>query len=112
MSDSTDAMLRLLGMIPLAAQQKMVGLYRETLASQLAALGQALQAEPPTPAAQALAHKIAGSAAMMQDAALAGAARGIEGALVAADAAQARARWPEVQRFAAETMAALATAYP
>lgn len=114
MSESTDAMLRLLGMIPQAAQQKMVGMYRETLASQLGDLQQMLDAtaDPAHDQAVSLAHKIAGSAAMMQDSQLSAAARAIETSLRGGDAVGARARWPEVQRFAAQTMAALAAVYP
>jgi HPt (histidine-containing phosphotransfer) domain-containing protein len=112
MTETTGgAMLRLLDMLPEAARRAMVGMYRDTLSSQLAQLGRELE-EGQVDSATSLAHKIAGSAAMMQDQPLSQSAREVERALRAGDAALAQAHWPRVQVSASLTLATLQEAYP
>ncbi|MGZ5272661.1 MAG: hypothetical protein ACXWC6_18785, partial [Ramlibacter sp.] len=62
-------MLRLLQMLPAASRAQMVNMYGQLLGDQLRSVGVALGnlASPPAPQLVDLLHKIAGSAAMMQD---------------------------------------------
>ena len=111
MSVGTEPMLKLLRMLPEATRARMVEMYRDGLGQQLAALEPVLAGGAPgDPALAGLVHKLAGSAAMMQDADLSLPARAIEKALMAGDAEAARARWPELRVAADRTLAALAQA--
>ncbi len=101
------AMHRLLAMLPAPTRSEMVAMYLGGLQAQLAQLGPLLAAGDP--AAAPLVHKLAGSAAMMQDAALSAPARALEHALLAGDAHAAAALWPQVQAQAQLTLQALAT---
>lgn len=102
------AMHRLLALLPAPTRAQMVAMYLDGLQAQLAEIAGLLAAGDP--AARALVHKLAGSAAMMQDAALSGPARALEHALQAGDEETAAALWPKVQAQAALTRQALAGA--
>ena len=108
---SHEPMLRLLRMLPDEPRARMVGMYCDTLVSQLAELGQALEAGQQD-AATSLAHKVAGSAAMMQDAALAQPARAVEQALRADCLIEALRLWPLLRSHAARTLDVLRASYP
>ena len=107
---SHEPMLRLLRMLPHEPRARMVAMYCDTLVTQLAELGQALEGSDQD-AATALAHKLAGSAAMMQDAALAQPARAVEQALRADCLIEALRLWPLLRSHAARTLDVL-RAYP
>ncbi|HZY19180.1 MAG TPA: Hpt domain-containing protein [Ramlibacter sp.] len=103
----TGPMLRLLGMLPAAARGEMVRLYTELLATQVRSIGERLRT-PDDPEVVALVHKVAGSAAMMQDQDLSLPARDMEKALREQRTADALACWPLVDAAAARTLAVLA----
>lgn len=108
MSAGTEPMLKLLRMLPEATRARMVEMYRDSLAKQLATLEPVLAGGAPAdPELAGLVHKLAGSAAMMQDADLSLPARTIEKALMAGDAEGARALWPELKAAAERTLVAL-----
>jgi HPt (histidine-containing phosphotransfer) domain-containing protein len=104
-------MLRLLRMLPDEPRSRMVAMYCDTLVTQLAELGQALEGSDQD-AATALAHKLAGSAAMMQDAALAQPARAVEQALREDALIEALRLWPLLRTRAARTLDVLRASYP
>ena len=106
----SDSMFRLLGMLPEEARVRMVGMYTEALGTQFASLSAAMGARGED--AVVLAHKIAGSAAMMQDQALALPVRSLETCLRGQRWDEAFEQWPEVQARVAATLAALGEAYP
>ena len=110
-ASSHEPMLRLLRMLPDEPRARMVSMYCDTLVTQLAELGQALEGGQQD-AATALAHKVAGSAAMMQDAALAQPARAVEQALRADSLVEALRLWPLVRAHAARTLEVLRAGYP
>jgi len=113
MSDSGrhGAMFRILAMLPEASRARMARMYCESLQQLLPELGDAVEGarEEET---RALAHKVAGAAAMLQDERLAALARRIEELILAAQAADAYALWPAAQAAAGESLAALAAVYP
>lgn len=102
-------MLRLLQMLPAASRAQMVRMYGQLLGEQLHSVGDALGAlaSPPAPALVDLLHKIAGSAAMMQDQDLSLPARAMEAALRDGRNADAVAAWPAMEAAALRTLAAL-----
>jgi len=104
-------MFALLAQVPADAGARMVGLYREMLDDPVDLLERAL-GRGDLPLAQAIAHKLAGSAAMMQDNALSAPARGIDDAARAGALREAQALWPLVRDAAEATRQALAKAYP
>jgi hypothetical protein len=106
-ANGPQAMLRLLGMLPAATRVEMVRMYGETLRGPLQGVGDALRA-PIDPAVVALVHKVAGSAAMMQDPDLSLPTRALEHALHEGRLADAVALWPQVREAAARTLEALA----
>jgi HPt (histidine-containing phosphotransfer) domain-containing protein len=107
-ASATGPMLRLLRMLPARTRAQMVGMYRDSLRAQLATLEGALTAgAAPDSGLVALVHKLAGSAAMMQDADLSLPARAIEKALGAGAIDEARSHWPAVRAAADRTLAAL-----
>lgn len=111
MSDSCDAMLRLLAMLPAPTRAQMVAMYASGLDAQLQVLEAALApGAAPDAGTAAVAHKLAGSAAMMQDAALSAPARAIEKALIAGELDTARSQVPALRAAARVTRAALAQA--
>jgi HPt (histidine-containing phosphotransfer) domain-containing protein len=99
-------MLRLLGMLPAPTRAEMVRLYGETLLGPLQGVGDALRA-PVDPQVVALVHKVAGSAAMMQDQDLSQPARALEHALLEGRLEAAVALWPQVREAAARTLGVL-----
>ncbi len=101
-----EPMYALLAMLPAEVRANMVVMYREALATQVAQLEQAVDAADDA-ALRDLAHKIAGSAGMMQNAALSRAARQMEMALREGRGDAARAAWPEVQACVQRTLVAL-----
>lgn len=103
----TQPMLRLLGLLPAATRAELVRMYTELLATQLRVVRDGLRA-PDDPEVLALVHKIAGSAAMMQDRDLSEPARSMEKALREQRASDAAACWPAVEAAAARTLIALA----
>lgn len=110
-ASSHQPMLRLLRMLPDEPRARMVAMYCDTLVSQLAELGQALEGSQQD-AATSLAHKVAGSAAMMQDAALAQPARAVEQALRADLLVEAQRLWPLLRAHGARTLDVLRASYP
>jgi len=102
-------MLRLLQMLPAAARAQMVRMYGQLLGEQLHSVGDALAnlAGPPPAQLVDLLHKIAGSAAMMQDQDLSLPARAMEAALRDGRPADAVAAWPAMVAAAHRTLAAL-----
>jgi HPt (histidine-containing phosphotransfer) domain-containing protein len=99
-------MYALLAMLPADVRTNMVAMYREALVTQVAQLEQAVAATDDT-ALRDLAHKIAGSAGMMQNAALSRAARQMEIALREGRGDAARDAWPEVRVSVQRTLEAL-----
>lgn len=106
-----DAMFNLLGILPAATRQEMVRMYSDALVGQTELLGECV-ARRDVPACTSVSHKIAGSAAMMQDHQLAQAARSMERALIAGRWEDALAHWPQTQACAAATLAGLRARYP
>ena len=104
--ESLQPMFSLLLQLPAPVRDKMVGMYRDSLASQLAELGQVLEAGDAA-AMQAVAHKLAGAAAMMPDRELSQAARSMEIALTGYHAETAIEAWPRIQARARITLDAL-----
>ena len=104
--DSLHLMFSLLAQLPGPVRDKMVGMYRDSLTTQLDQLGQVLGAGDVV-AMQAVAHKLAGAAAMMQDRELSQAARSMEIALTEYRAEAAIQAWPRIQAHAQVTLAAL-----
>jgi len=90
---------------------RMLALYRDVLEDPLDGLERAL-ARGELEAIQAIAHKLAGSAAMMQDAAVARPARAIDDAVRAGALGEAQALWPVLRDAAQATRRALNKAYP
>jgi len=108
---SHEPMLRLLRMLPDEPRARMVAMYCDTLLTQLEELGRALAGDQHA-AATSLAHKVAGSAAMMQDAALAQPARAVEQALRADSLIEAQRLWPLLRSNAVRTLDVLRASYP
>lgn len=102
-------MLALLARLPDSARAHVAGLYRDTLEVQVPLLSRALTGEAQSGAGspEALAHKLAGSAAMMQDADLSQLARAMERALLAGDSQSALALLPALEACAAQSLAEL-----
>ena len=96
MSAGLEPMLRLLGLLPAPARGQMVQMYTELLAAQVDALDAALR--EPDAATIALLHKLAGSAAMMQDQDLSQPARAMERALREDRPDEARQLLPQLRR--------------
>jgi HPt (histidine-containing phosphotransfer) domain-containing protein len=111
MEQSLEGMFKLLAMLPEHARDPMVRMYGEALQSTLVVLAQALERRE-AQAALPVAHKIAGSAGMMQDQALSHAARRVEAELREGRAEAALQHWPELQLRAALTLECLRQAYP
>ncbi|TFZ08317.1 Hpt domain-containing protein [Ramlibacter humi] len=101
-----EGMLKLLALLPAPTRAQMVAMYRETLTSQLRSLQTAFEGFPGEELAP-LVHKLAGSAAMMQDPDLSVPARAMERALRSGDGETAASHWPEVRAAAARTLVAL-----
>ncbi|MBC7603684.1 MAG: Hpt domain-containing protein [Ramlibacter sp.] len=99
--------LRLLNMLPPATREQMVVMYRAMLTVQVNELDAAIHdaLAPGGTRAVDLAHKIAGSAGMMQDQMLCAAARAVEHALREDRPGDAVAAWPDVRRCVNETLA-------
>ena len=113
MNDSLrlEAMFKLLELLPAQTRSGMVRMYSDSLVEQVQMLGQCL-AQGQAEACASIAHKIAGSAAMMQDQELSQAARAAERALVAGRPDEALGHWPQVQACADFTLQALRRRYP
>lgn len=112
-TDSTLApTLALLRQLPAASREAMVRMYRQSLHEHLAQVAAGLQPEGDAQGVTALAHRIAGSAGMMQDLPLCDVARAMEVALREGRPEDARAQWPRLHERAQVTLAALAQAYP
>jgi HPt (histidine-containing phosphotransfer) domain-containing protein len=105
--------LALLARLPDSARAHVAGLYRDTLEVQVPLLSCALASEAQSDAPgeagapEALAHKLAGSAAMMQDADLSQLARAMEHALRAGEPQAALALLPALEVCAAQSLAEL-----
>lgn len=112
-ADATDfaGMFQLLARLPEAVQQRMVGMYLDALSTQVALLREVLEDEEWS-RAEAVAHKLAGSAGMMQDARLSLAGRALENLLREDRFEEGAAAWPAVAERAAITREALRQAYP
>ncbi len=108
-NDSLQSMFALLGQLPAPVRGSMVAMYSESLSGQLESLRQAMQAGDARQM-QALAHKMAGGAAMMQDRELSQAARDMEAALQGGDADGAMRAMPRIRSHARATLAALMSA--
>ena len=104
--------LALLQQLPSASREVMVRMYRQALRDHLDQIGVGLQAGANAPDGVGPAHRIAGSAGMMQDMALCEAARAIESALREGRNQDAQALLPRLHDCAQATLAALALAYP
>lgn len=103
---SLEPMLVLLAMLPQDVRAGMVAMYADSLDTQLALLRQAIEAGD-AQAMQSGAHKLAGSAAMMQDRELSMAARAMEAALRECRADAAVQAWPGILACAELTQCAL-----
>jgi HPt (histidine-containing phosphotransfer) domain-containing protein len=106
---AADAVIAMLERLPDGARTHVASLYRETLAVQVPLLAAALAgaAHSGGQEPQALAHKLAGSAAMMQDAPVSQLARAMEQALRAGHAQAAIAMLTRLEDCAARTLAVL-----
>ncbi|MGE4243987.1 Hpt domain-containing protein [Ramlibacter sp.] len=102
-----EGMMRLLDALPAASRGRMVAIYRQSLGDQAARLRDAFFGGR-LDEATSIAHKIAGSAAMMQDAGLAVSTRSLEQCLRGGRWDEAMEHWPEVEARTASTLAALA----
>jgi HPt (histidine-containing phosphotransfer) domain-containing protein len=105
------AMHALLALVPEAARQGMVQLYRKAI-EEIGAQVDGHIAAGDDAAFLAAVHKIAGSAAMMQDRALSDTARAAEHALRQGRVAEAKSLWSEAQVCAARTVAELDAVFP
>ncbi|MET0312113.1 MAG: Hpt domain-containing protein [Burkholderiaceae bacterium] len=94
-----------------AVRQRIVRLYRESLVEQLGLLDQALAEGELDRAAQA-AHKMASSAAMMQDLNVSPRAKDVENPALARSAEDARGAWPALKAAAETSLRQLEQAYP
>ncbi len=101
-----DPMYALLAMLPADVRANMVTMYREALVVQVAQLEQAVTTADDA-SMRDLAHKIAGSAGMMQNAMLSRAARQMEIALREGRGDAACDAWPDVEGCVHSTLAAL-----
>lgn len=110
--DTLSSTLALLGQLPQASREAMVRMYRQSLREHLDLVAAGLKPGADTQAVAAPAHRIAGSAGMMQDLALCDVARAMELALREGRPDDARAQWPRLAERAQRTLAALAQAYP
>jgi HPt (histidine-containing phosphotransfer) domain-containing protein len=108
---SLDGMFKLLAMLPAQTRAAMVTMYCEALESHLALIRQSL-AQGEVEAIRSAAHKIAGSAGMMQDQEVARAARDIEAASPAGAPDEALRHWPVMLHRARITLESLRQAYP
>lgn len=112
MSDSQlDGMFRLLGILPAETRLQMVRMYSDALVGQIDLLRECI-ARADVQDCASVAHKIAGSAAMMQDQQLSRAAREMERALLAGELEKATLHWPQTQACAAFTLESLGRHYP
>ena len=105
-----DAMFELLAILPAATRQEMVRMYSDALVGQTELLDEGMALRD-VPACTSVSHKIAGSAAMMQDQELSQAARSMERALMAGRWEEALAHWPHTRACAAATLASLRARY-
>ncbi len=110
--DSLPGTLALLQQLPQASREAMVRMYRQSLSDHLGQIAAGLQPGGDAQAVVAPAHRIAGSAGMMQDQALCDVARALENALREGRRDEALAHWPRLNERAQVTLAALAQAYP
>jgi hypothetical protein len=94
-----------------AVRQRIVRLYRESLAEELGILAKVLPEGDLQRAAQA-AHKMASSAAMMQDLNVAPRAKAVEDPAMANSAGPAQAAFPALKVAAEASLRELAAAYP
>ncbi len=108
---SLDGMFKLLASLPAEARHGMVGMYCVALESHLALLSQSL-AQGKTQETMAAAHKIAGSAGMMQDQEVSRAARAIEAALRGGREEEAMRHWASMQDSVNFTLECLRQAHP
>lgn len=108
---SLDGMFKLLAVLPVDTRTSMVAMYCEALQSHLTLMRQSL-AQGQFDATAAAAHKIAGSAAMMQDQEVSRAARAIESALRGGREDEALQHWPGMLDGASFTLECLRQAYP
>lgn len=108
---SLDGMFKLLAMLPAETRTSMVAMYCEALESHLTTMRQSL-AQGQLEATSAAAHKIAGSAAMMQDQDVSRVARAIESALRGGREDEALRHWPGMLEGASFTLERLRQAYP
>ena len=104
--DPFAAMRALLALLPPDVRGNMVTMYTEALAVQMEQLGAAVAGSDDA-VMRDLAHKVAGSAGMMQNALLSRAARRMELALREGRPDAAREAWPEVQDSMRRTLQAL-----
>lgn len=102
-------MFALLDRLPAPVRASMVSMYHDALVEQLQLLEQALQAGDVAEQTR-IAHKLAGSAAMMQDASLSLSARAMEAALQQGCVAIAHQQWPRIQHSAQQTLQGLRSA--
>lgn len=110
--DSLASTLALLRQLPATSREAMVRMYRQSLREHLDQVAQGLQPGGDPQTVSSSAHRIAGSAGMMQDLALCDVARAMEVALREGRPDEARAHWPRLDACAQRTLAALAQAYP
>ena len=109
--DAYAGMVQLLARLPEPVRERMVRMYVQALDTQVAALQEALAAQDWKRAEQ-LAHKLAGSAGMMQDAELSRAGRVIENAIRDGVEEEAVANWPALEAQARQTRQAMRETYP
>ncbi len=112
-SDTTfSATLALLQQLPEASRDAMVRMYRQSLREHLEQVEAGLRPGGDPQSVIFPAHRIAGSAGMMQDRCLCDVARDMEVALREGRPDDARALRPQLDACAQLTLAALAQAYP
>lgn len=87
-------------------------MYLQALKEHITRIGEGMEPGADALSVMALVHRIAGSSGMMQDLALCEVARAMELALREGRIEDARAHWPQMQRRAQATLAALEGAYP
>jgi HPt (histidine-containing phosphotransfer) domain-containing protein len=110
--DTLSSTLALLRQLPQASRESMVRMYRHSLREHLDLVAAGLAPGGDMQAVAAPAHRIAGSAGMMQDLALCDVARTMEVALREGRPDDARAQWPQLVERAQQTLDALTQAYP
>jgi HPt (histidine-containing phosphotransfer) domain-containing protein len=104
------AMFATLDQFAAPTRRRIVGLYCQAVAEQLPAIAAALAA-PDLPALALLAHRVAGSAAMMQDGNLAPSAKALEAAAAAGALTAAQDGFAAMREAAARSVQVLREVY-